>query len=321
MGLLYCGSADKLYSKDNYMSLLTELKNFSKKTRYDYILVWGNGLQYRDEIIDIINGTKDFEVLQIISHTPERIEDLISEIYSYDYAPKVHLVAKTEYLLTVPKESVFIFVKNRDAHESVVGTGEFSHIECSRLKALKENIRNQFNPRINDKRSENHVIHSSDNEYQTDKILKYLGYPDGLNMLTRKSNYILDAPYHLGRFSKFEVRKVSNEDIYCSIWNEEGTGKDILHIDQTPHFKLLSGDASSYIEYKKKHSKYFTDNHTPENLIKLSEKLKYADKEFAGNYIITKEIETDKYLIIDGVHRASVLRSKGVNEFIIAIVR
>lgn len=303
------------------MSFSKTLQTFSKKERYDFLLIWGHGLQYKEDIIKIINETKDFEVLQIFSHTPESIEALISEIYSYDYAPKEHLITKTEYLLTVPKESVFIFVKNKDAQESVVGTGEFSHIECSRMKELKEKIRNLYNPRIGDKRSEYHVVHASDNEYQTDKILKYLGFQEGLNILTKKSNYILDAPYHLGQFSKFEIRRVAHEDIYCSIWNEEGNDKVMVHIDETPHFKMLNGDPDAYINYKKKHAKYFTDNHTPENLMKLNEKLKYADNEFAGNYIVTKEIDSNKYIIIDGVHRASALRSRNVTEFIIAIVR
>ena len=154
--------------------------NLETINRYDYFLIWGNGLKYRDQIINEIRKDSNFQIIKILHHKPKNIKELVQAIYSYDYAPFCHLKSKTEYLLKTAPEVDFIFVKNIDPREDYVGEGEFRHIESQNVKLLKERIRDNYNKRKDDRRTEEHVIHASDNQDQTDYILRYLGFNDGL---------------------------------------------------------------------------------------------------------------------------------------------
>ena len=156
---------------------------FLRRQRYDYFLIWGNGLPYQNEILDILRDAESIEIIRLTSYKPKNIAKLVRAIYSYDYAPLQHLRAKTRYLLETIPEVLFIFVLNRDARERYVCTGAFRHVECANIKSIKEEIRNRFNPRKEGKRTEEHVIHASDNESQVDHILKYLGVKAGVSYL------------------------------------------------------------------------------------------------------------------------------------------
>ena len=67
----------------------------NKVSRYDFILIWGNGLQYKKDILDIIERTSNLDILKILSHKPKSLKKFVKEVYSYDYAPFQHLKAKT----------------------------------------------------------------------------------------------------------------------------------------------------------------------------------------------------------------------------------
>ena len=66
--------------------------------RYDYLLIWGHGLQYKNEIVNEIESNPNFKIEYFIYHEPKSIKKLVNEIYSYDYAPVFHLKGKTKYL-------------------------------------------------------------------------------------------------------------------------------------------------------------------------------------------------------------------------------
>lgn len=298
-------------------------QEITKLVRYDYFLIWGNGLEYARDIIGRLRGEKSFEILKILKYKPPTIKELVNVIYSYDYAPIEHLRDKTLYLMNSPPDVIFIFLKNCDARETYMGSGAFRHVECMRIKLFKEELRNKYNPRKDGKRTEEHVVHASDNEHQTDHILKYLGFSQGVNLFKRRPNPLLKCPYHMPEFTRFDLKMVHHDQVFCSILtgSKENFSKKIVAIEDTPHFLAISGDKYQYERYLEEFGGILlTDDHSLENLYALDENFAYLSED-PPQYIITREFEAGHYLIMDGVHRSSVLRKRGKDNFIVAVVK
>lgn len=288
--------------------------------KYDYILIWGHGLKYKDEIIELIANRKDFEIIKILFHQPTKIENLVKAIYSFDYAPFEHLKAKTKYLLNTTNNVLFIFLKNNNPEVDYFGTGAFRHPESTTLKILKEEIRNKYNPYLNGIRTEDHIIHASDNESQTHYILKYLGYSSGVKSILSNST-LIKAPYHLGKIKQFHLRMIDIESIYCTILHGDiySLKKKYVKISETPHFKTLQNKSDDYQKYLNEFQGYYlTDYYSQNKFINLENTFKYLESPFTNNYIIVKIIE-NKFIIQDGVHRACILKKRNIKKIIVAI--
>jgi hypothetical protein len=292
------------------------------KFRYDYFLIWGHGIRFRDNILDLIRSHAALKIVKILYHTPETIEQLVHAVYSYDYAPLAHLRGKTEYLKQTPNEVYFIFVENHFPDEDYLGEGPYRHIESKTIKTLKEQIRDQFNERVDLNRSEDHVVHASDNQMQTDYILKYLGH-EGIDLF--KSNFVaLNAPYHIRGVSEFSLRKIPISSLLCRIvvGNRTIYAPRVTVIEDTPHYKALTGDDHIYEEYVRNFMGLaLTDDHPLHNFLRLNESFRYLSSPFEYNYIIVKEAEEDKFVIVDGVHRAAILKYSGVTDIHVAVIK
>ena len=121
---------------------------YLRKKRYDYFLIWGNGMLYKEEILDIIRSKEFLKILRIMDYRPKSIARFIRTVYSYDYAPFQHLKAKTRYLLKTDPDVTLILVRNESPREIYRGQGAFRHIECERIKSMKQEIRNRFTPKL-----------------------------------------------------------------------------------------------------------------------------------------------------------------------------
>lgn len=279
------------------------------KPTYGYFLIWGHGLVYRDNILDILRKTKAINVLWIQNHYPSNIKKFINTIYSYNYVPVSHLREKTKYLLHVPPEIIFIFFKNNNPDERFIGEGQYVHTECVKIKNLKEKIRNMYNPREDNERTEHHIIHASDNEIQVEHVLKYLGYK-GIEFLKNRPNRNIELNPFLSVFSSFSIRLVNSAQLYCNIL--QGTMKDFrlkkVRINQTPHYACLLGNTDLYNQYRKRFlGGPLQCDYSIDKFHILSKNMRYLRHPYATSYIVTEEFETNKYLIIDGLHRASIL--------------
>lgn len=293
--------------------------------RYDYILIWNHGLIYKDDIIREIRNHNDFEIIKIMSYKPKKINDLVKHVYSCDYAPIWHLLSKTRYLLSTKPEVLFIFFKNNNPDEDYFGDGEFRHIESSTLKRFKEALRDRFNERKCDRRSENHVIHASDNQEQTDYILKYLGIKEGINHLNRKQNKILNIPYHLKKIDRLFIQKVRLSDVYCSILFKGKNNKvktNTVPLVETPHYRSLVSKNGEYRKYLNEfQGSYLQDNYSQEKFLKLSLELKYLEDEYSNNYVIINQTDSSFFEVLDGVHRTSILRYRGEEEIVAGVCK
>jgi len=270
----------------------------------------------------MVRDNVNFKIKKIIYHRPSSIKKLVNIIYSYDYAPIEHLKGKTKYLRTTPEEVVFLFLENRKPNVDFLGEGEFRHKESIALKQLKEEIRNKYNPRINSKRTENHIIHASDNEMQTDYILKYLSFKKGVKIFNNKNNFI-STPDYMPVITKLKIKKIPADLLICNIASGESrynfTIKSV-NLIQSPQYRGLTEDISIYENYIDKFiGGPLTEDYYPEKIIHLSMNLKYLRNSHNDAYIIVKKIH-GSYLILDGLHRTAVLVSHGVKEVVVGEV-
>lgn len=294
-----------------------------RRTRYDYFLIWGNGLPYKEEILEIIRNTEFLEIIRIMDYRPRSIRRFVHRIYSYDYAPFQHLRAKTRYLLKTESIVTVILVCNQSPRETYRGEGPFRHIECERIKEAKEKIRNRYNPRRLGIRTEEHVIHASDNEAQVDHLLKCLGHRDGIEYLHRTPNRLLRPPRYLSRFDDFTIRQVRLSKLRCTVLRGSRASfwTEVVKVDETPQFSCLVGQPEIYREYLSKFlGGPLTQDYSVEKLRGLSKTFKYLDELHATSYILVREAAFGQYLVLDGAHRAAILRLQGIMSIPVAVV-
>ena len=278
--------------------------------RIDYIVIWGHGLIYRDNILDLIRKNENYNIIKILYHYPKSIRKLVNVIYSYDYAPLIHLKSKTQYLLNTLQEVLFIFFYNNNPDEDYFGEGEYRHLESRTLKIFKESIRDLFNEKKNDRRTENHVIHASDNEKQTDYILKYLGF-NGISDLNWTDKNI-NLPYYFKeyKYNEINIKKTLLNTLYCNILvgNRENYSTKLMKVNESPHYEGLVKDIRIYSDYINQFlGGPLTEDYTVKRYLSASKNLKYLQPPFYQSFIVVRKNENNQYIILDGLHRATIL--------------
>jgi len=304
-------------------ALLSKTKIGSKGNRYDYFLIWGHGLKYKKEILNMIRKSDFLEVKKIMFYRIKNMEKFVSKIvYGHDYAPFWHLKAKTKYLMNVNPNSCIIFVLNKSPKEALLGEGFFKHIECLKIKKLKNEIRDKFNPRKSGLRTEDHIVHASDNEFQTDYLMKSLGYSDGIKVFEKTPNPFLSLPYYIPQFDCFKIKKVRLSQIYVRVLKGDADNHytEILPLKESPHYKYLMGEKTAYKNYLDNFGGYFlTEDYSPEKFNNLLKNSSYLEQPHDNSYILTEELSSQKYVILDGVHRAAKLLHLKEEEIILAV--
>ena len=277
------------------------------KTRIDCFLIWGHGIKHLFEILNDIENNDNFKILKIIKHIPKSQKNLVKEVYSYDYAPFEHLNDKTKYLNRVDNLVCFIIIENLKPNEDFFGNGPFRHIESVTLKIFKEKLRDKYNPYENGIRSHNHILHACDNETQTHFLLKYLGYKNGLKTFMKTEN-LFNFPYHINYDSMLQIKKIKYEDLVCKIpegedWNSYSLKE--MEIKHTPHYKSIL-NSNIYKEYIYKFiGGPIKDYNSIKKFNLMKNNFKYLDDNYYNSYVIVKKYNK-KYLILDGIHRASL---------------
>ena len=284
-------------------------------SRYDFFLIWGHGIKYKKRIIELINSEENFDIKMIVHHNIKNINKFVKKVYQYDYVPYFHLRGKTRYLMTTPKEVLFVFIKNNNPREVWrlgCGTG---HIESESIVELKNTIRNNFNERKEDKRTENHVVHASDNEMQVNDIIKYLGYKEGIKLFDRHKNKPVKIPYFIGEFDSYQIKEIDINDIRCNIL--EDFKHKMVGIEDSPQYKFLLGKEKEYQEYVDKYSGGFLRAYYDLTKYKeISLNFSYLSNGYETEYIVVKKVQ-NIYLVIDGLHRVSIVKNQGHQKLIV----
>jgi hypothetical protein len=238
--------------------------------RLDYFLVWNHGLKFKYEIFSIIRDS--FPILSIHRRDVGDIAKFVRRLYECDTVPFRHLLLKTRYLLKLKPTVGFVLVKNEQPDEQMVGSGAFRHLQCMKMNGVKSEIRGRFNYK------EEHVVHTSDYQSQTDHALKLLR---------------INKPRRNGRGV---MRSAEVGDLLAFI-----LGVGLVPVDQTPHYAYVVGKTFPYRAYYEKHwGVKLVDDHAPEAFDRL-----------IGNFKYEKPIRVKGNRIIDGVHRAAILAQRG----------
>jgi hypothetical protein len=289
------------------------------KDRIDCILIWGHGIQFFEKIRNDIQNEPNLKILKIQKYRPKSIRRLVREIYSHDYAPYSHLKDKTKYLLKTQKEVCFIFVKNLKPEEDLIDEGRFRHNESISLKKFKEMLRDKYNPRKNGIRTHDHVIHATDSEKQTEQLLQYLGYKEGIRLFQDKKKTI-EMPYYMTGYTSFEIKKVKTNSLYCNII--EGSSWDdcrpkMVSIKDSPHYAGLNKDIKIYYDYITRFAGGpLQEDYNIDRFLSLSKKFNYLEKPYNTSFVIVEESD-NKLIIHDGLHRAAIHIHQGHEEIII----
>ena len=282
--------------------------------RYDLFIIWGNGLKFIPEIISEIREDENYKIVRLKYHRFNDTDKFIKNIYKCDTVPIRHLISKTRYLLKSPKKIMSVLVRNYDPKELEMGSGDFRHIQCERINQTKLNIRSKFNPCFKNPKkkinplpkgiSHEHCIHATDYESQTEYLLKFLNMKN-IGFYKRYDDLNIEIPWHLSLGNNNLIKNLRVNELKCNIID-----KGIVFIEDTPHFQYIKGQTNAYIEYVNRNiGEKLQEDHYPDSFEKLINNFdkNYTDKSQKKSYIIVNK----NNVILDGVHRASVLKYIG----------
>ncbi|GEM_PF-727315 len=308
-----CAKLVRYFEQRDYLPIFKDSTNtvyvrrkklMTRCERMDYLMVWGHGLAHTDEIMNMIRIRRELEIIAVHKKQIEDMPQFVEDLYACDTVPYEHLQEKTKYLLTIPQDALFILVRNHNAQEKMYGDGEFRHIQCALIKDVKEEVRNAFNPRLNGKRTEDHVIHGSDYESHVVHALQVFGLPTMEHYL-RQPNSRFNLPYHLEPFEACQVIDVPLKQLRARI-----LGRGSVPIDQTPHFDYVTGDSASYINYHHQHlGVALTDDHFPAAFDRLINEFDFnfdVGSAKPGHPVVRRDTDGN-FVLQDGVHRAAIL--------------
>lgn len=258
--------------------------------RDDIFIIWGNGVNHLEEIVNIIR--EEYKIFFIIKHKIDDMDSFIKNIYKCDSVPWSHLVAKSRYLLKSPKYCFSVYVENENPQEKYYGAGVFRHIQCARIKSTKEKVRNKFNPKhSNGQRTEEHVIHGTDYEEQVVYLKGLLKIPD------KKERY---------KPTGQNKQTVCIEKLYCNI-----LGKGIIPIKETPHYHYLKGNKEIYKRYIMRHIGIeLIHDHLCGSYDKL---IREFDVEKSDGIIVRPH--DNSFLVEDGLHRLCILLNRNYTDW------
>lgn len=257
-------------------------------------------------ILNDIRENKDFNIIKIHKHKPNSIKKFVKAMYSFDYAPFWHLKSKTKYLMKTPIEVCFIFVENLNPDEDYLDVNSFRHKESMTLKKFKEELRDKYNLYENGKRTHNHVIHATDSQDQTSHMLHYLGYEQGVELFDKPTK-IIDMPYYLKGYNKFNFIVLDIKNIYCNIidgksWDDFNS--NTVKVQESPQYLGLTKDMKIYENYIDKYlGGPLQENYNLDRYRKLSDNFEYLKAPYETSFVLVEKID-GKFIILDGLHRA-----------------
>lgn len=285
--------------------------------RHDLFLFWGNGRACWHEMLGMIRDHGGFEILRCRRYKPLNMGWFIRRVYGTDRVPLEHLETKTRYLMDVEPEVLAVLVRNRQPRPAMTGEGVHRHQHCGAMTELKGAIRERFNPRFNGDRTQEHVIHGTDDPDQTEALLRLMGQQDGTAGAVGAGNQVLGTPGHVGRFDRFQLRLVEGAKLHARLLAGPASARPlesrIIELRQTPHVDYVRGRKLPYEIYWRTYAFGGLENdHSPQAYDRLIEGFDYLRHPHERGYIVVRKMAgVDGWLIVDGLHRAAILEAGG----------
>lgn len=261
---------------------ITKNNSTLDESKYDYFIVWNNGRKFESEILKSIDNK--FKIIRLIRCRSILFFYDIFKIYNNSFIPLHFLLKKIFYLFKYKNQFLVIKVLNKRPAINHHFNGIFRTYYCSKIMNMKLNIRKKYQ-----KNTYEHIIHS------TDTFHDYMAVNNVINDNDLNS---------FGNFKKTIKLKIS--DLYCTqIFGSTFKYKyKILPLNESYQFKFLRNNDPNYENYIEKFSgtsiRYY---HSIKKFRELLSSIKKSNK-LKKNIIIKKRF--NKYVILDGLHRASI---------------
>ena len=283
--------------------------------RLDVAIIFPHGIQYFDDILEILYKYPNLELLYFRIYKPSNFIQSIEDIYRTDTVPWEHIKGKTEYLEGIGKDMIVMLIKNYAPEEFIVGSGEYQHKQCMLINRFKWEVREKFNPVIDGERSEHHIIHATDYEEQTMILWSGFGF-DTIDKITSISNPLFPyIPFFIPKFDEYKIVEFELSKLKCYQMQKDRPNYQVL-IKDSIYYKYVMGDKEPYINYWKElrgTKLYLDSSHMKfDKLIREIELDRLHDE-----YIVVSE----NGVIIDGNHRACTALAKGIEKFPILQVK
>lgn len=261
-----------------------------------------------DEILGVLRRYDGLKLVCYKRYDPPDIRKFVEQVYSVDAVPIEHLKAKNEYLMHLPgKEVALLLCYNQEPEERVVGEGQYAHVQSMLVDRFKWDVRERFNPRDEKgERTEQHVIHGTDNETQTRYIWSLVeGLPEMKVFEPRLAEYPGLLPWYLPGLGDYTIKDVDIGTLRCTQMTDEDN--IVVPLAESVFYRFLTGDRGAYIRYWQKFGgRRLLQDYSAGKFDDLNQELKYPPRK-GLDYIIV----TDDGIILDGNHRAAILLARG----------
>lgn len=285
----------------------------------DCCIIWYPGLKHCTEILDKLYSRPGIKILLIQRLKSFKLRKFLASVYSQDWLPAAHISAKTNYLRMHPREALVIFYQS--LHPNLVKSSSYSSsfVECQDNRSFKRYVREKFNARdAHGQLSINHVIHITDNQLQTEQIFCSI-FPDlSLDSILPSDYCLHKIPRELQVSQRLSLELLPIAQLVCqtlkgSMWTSY---LSLSSIESSPQFMSVCKDDMSLYET-------YVDTHLGVGLRNFYSAKKFHSlialfQDSAGKYpqilkpIIVKRIRSCNYLILDGLHRASLSRIQSI---------
>lgn len=322
--LNYVNNYKKDFYKINKGETNCKLNYKNITTMYNSIIVWGHGLEYILDILNTINNSINCTILNIKRGDINNYENFIKNIYKLEMVNSGHIFSKTQYLKSVKNEYFHILIKNYGSNIKQYGEGNFKVFADENIVNLKWKLREMYNPKFKDSNlqpsknlspgiSHNHIIHVTDSNEECLNVTKFL--------LNRKPYEFEDKiinslffPWHITISKTIQIKKINIDKLTVRLANDHNNYKLI----ETPHYKYSCNDKIPFINYYTKYmGSYLQDNHTPQQFDKLIENFNPNTYNLEENRLI---IINNKFIVLDGLHRLSILKKNKINDINVLII-
>jgi hypothetical protein len=261
---------------------------------YSFFFIQGNGLKYIEELINILLSNDDkFDLILIRNYK--------KKFFNLNFFAYFKLNTEIKHLIKKSKKGAFIFIKFRNTSDLKDVTNKQRCINDKIVSNCEKNIRDRFDKNKSKLENKNSIIYGCSDGLNSHYVLKYLGYNNGLSTFSRHDNKPFKIPFYLEDFNKYKIHEIEVSDLICNTFL-----KSSINIKETPHYKFLQGLENEYKNYLEFYYKMpDVSSYSIKKYKDLSKNFEYLCKENETNYIIVKKVN-NKYMILDGLHRASL---------------
>ena len=270
---------------------LEQKKDYSS---YSFFFIQDKGSKFINEITEIfVSNENKFDLILIINYE--------KKLFNFNYFSYLKLNSEIKHLIKKSKKGIFFFIKFRKIIDAQDDVNKQKYIDNHIISKYEKIIGNRFDKSENVFKNKNSIVNGFSDGLSAHYVLKFLGYNDGLDTFSKHENKPFKIPYYLQDFNKCRIHEIKVSDLICNTFLDSS-----INIKKSPHYKFLLGLENEYKNYLKKFLGYKIKTYYGVKKYKnLSKNFEYLCKENETNYVIVKKVN-NKYMVLDGLHRASL---------------